>query len=664
MKDTERDSCVNLFAAAILLLTVATELSALTVEIPPNSGIQALGVRPETPLIEHMPLGNLLNFEIDFWTPEQPLTFREGRVLYFDENGVPMLQQKVFGVATFDALAHRSGANPPGSGAHIPAGERIRLFFPFENLPFNVVPATVDIHLYFWEFSARRRECFPLSFRDIELAEYRPPPGQPYLFPLVNPTQNICQTGVWFTGHSHELLTGHRGAGNQRYAYDFGVSLRGSKGGGDVITNCNPACMNPFYCDCQASCAENEQWFAWEEDIVAIADGEVVLLGSGYPQNVAPGELDENAGLCNFTAKGLCDAIDHCPNQPDGFPGSGNQVVLHHDNGEYSTYAHMLTTEVICGETVSRGEVLGIVGNSGTSGAPHLHFSTLDKAGPEEPGVDNFPAYFNNIAFATKSGDPPKQQLDVSLPTNTFLSSILPAPVPIPPNPRFPGGVVFESEPNDSLLTHQALSVPTTVRGAVQKADEGEVAVRGDGIEDIYRIDLDAPGLLGFELTDFGASQNLDIYVADEELRILNPPRQGTSRRPDERVRLSLSNGTYYVFITNVDHSKALDSSYTLNITPLSSPFPISAGCVSKPASDCICTKEFAPVMCDQGTFANTCQARCACATGCVPECSVRRRPRFPLGIRPPSSPRPQRNLDVVADVPDPPNANVRRRAE
>jgi hypothetical protein len=594
---------------AIPMLGATTKLSAQTFEIPPGSGIQVIGVRPHPAVIEHMPLGNLLNFEVDFWTPTQDLTFRQGRILYFDADGVPILQQRVFGVPIFHAVARRFGANPPGEGAHIPAGERIIMFFPYEKLPHNVVPASVDIHLYFREFTNRRGECVPLSFRGIQLAEYRPPPGQLYVFPLVNPTQNVCESGVWFTGHSHELFTGHREAGNQRYAYDFGVSLRG-EGGGDVITTCNPACPNSFYCDCSGSCAENEQWFAWEEEIVAIADGEVVLLGNGYPQNSTPGAIHPDAGLCNGTVKGKCDGVDYCPNFPDGFPGSGNQVVLLHDNGEYSTYAHLLSTDLSCGDTVARGDVIGIVGNSGTSGAPHLHFSTMDDLSPEALGVGNFPVYTTNIEFVTAGEDTPKRQLDVSLPTNTFLTSILDAPSPIDPNPRSPAGQVAESEPNDFLGQHHALSLPAIVQGSVAPGDDGEIAVRGDGIEDIYRIDLAAPTLVGFQLSGFPFFQNLDVYIADEALRILNPVRQGTTRRPGERILLSLEAGAYYVFVSNVDNTKFLNSPYTLEIAPQTSP-PLSAGCQVRSGFDCLCTREFAPLVCDQGTFANACLAGC-----------------------------------------------------
>ncbi len=55
--------------------------------------------------------------------------------------------------------------------------------------------------------------------------------------------------------------------------------------------------------------------------------------------------------------------------------GFGNYVVIEHDNNIYTTYAHMLgTIPVKVGQTVSRGTVIGYMGDSGSSTGTHLHF--------------------------------------------------------------------------------------------------------------------------------------------------------------------------------------------------------------------------------------------------------------------------------------------------
>jgi hypothetical protein len=60
----------------------------------------------------------------------------------------------------------------------------------------------------------------------------------------------------------------------------------------------------------------------------------------------------------------------------DGHPMKANKVTIAHDNGYHALYAHMKKESIIVeeGQRVERGEVLGLVGSSGYSSAPHLHF--------------------------------------------------------------------------------------------------------------------------------------------------------------------------------------------------------------------------------------------------------------------------------------------------
>ena len=54
----------------------------------------------------------------------------------------------------------------------------------------------------------------------------------------------------------------------------------------------------------------------------------------------------------------------------------GYHIMINHNNGYYSLYAHMksFAPNITIGSTVSRGQVIGYVGNSGWSTGPHLHF--------------------------------------------------------------------------------------------------------------------------------------------------------------------------------------------------------------------------------------------------------------------------------------------------
>lgn len=62
--------------------------------------------------------------------------------------------------------------------------------------------------------------------------------------------------------------------------------------------------------------------------------------------------------------------------------GYGNYVVIDHGNGVQSLYAHMSTDIVSVGETVSRGQNIGTVGNTGQATGYHLHYEVRGAKNP------------------------------------------------------------------------------------------------------------------------------------------------------------------------------------------------------------------------------------------------------------------------------------------
>ncbi|MFI2317301.1 peptidase [Streptomyces sp. CB00072] len=58
----------------------------------------------------------------------------------------------------------------------------------------------------------------------------------------------------------------------------------------------------------------------------------------------------------------------------------GNEVVIKHEDGMYSQYAHQTSLNVSVGQTVTGGQQIGLSGSTGNSTGPHLHFEV--RTGP------------------------------------------------------------------------------------------------------------------------------------------------------------------------------------------------------------------------------------------------------------------------------------------
>jgi len=67
-------------------------------------------------------------------------------------------------------------------------------------------------------------------------------------------------------------------------------------------------------------------------------------------------------------------------------PDSGTVIVVRHDQGIETFYAHLGSLEVSEGQRVDRGEVLGRVGTTGKTTGPHLHFEVWSDGAARDPG--------------------------------------------------------------------------------------------------------------------------------------------------------------------------------------------------------------------------------------------------------------------------------------
>jgi Peptidase family M23 len=98
------------------------------------------------------------------------------------------------------------------------------------------------------------------------------------------------------------------------------------------------------------------------DEVHSVANGIVVQIADRLPEQV-PGKLPEGATIQM---------------------AAGNHAVIDIGEGRYAFYAHMQpgSVRVKVGDKVVTGQVLGVLGNSGNSDAPHLHFHVMDGPSP------------------------------------------------------------------------------------------------------------------------------------------------------------------------------------------------------------------------------------------------------------------------------------------
>jgi murein DD-endopeptidase len=118
----------------------------------------------------------------------------------------------------------------------------------------------------------------------------------------------------------------------------------------------------------------NKNYRCYGVDALAVTDGVVVAVKDGIPENI-PGA---NSRAVPITLETV----------------GGNHVILDIGGGRYAFYAHLQPGKipVKVGDKVKRGQVVGLVGNSGNSTEPHLHFHISDANSPL--GSDGLPYVF------------------------------------------------------------------------------------------------------------------------------------------------------------------------------------------------------------------------------------------------------------------------------
>ena len=107
--------------------------------------------------------------------------------------------------------------------------------------------------------------------------------------------------------------------------------------------------------------AQNDSYFCYDQPIYSVADGTVVDMTDGLPENVP------HSGKYAIAI--------------DADNAAGNHVVVEIAPHRFVLYAHMRpgTVRVKIGDNVHVGEIVGHVGNTGSSTEPHLHLHIDDQ---------------------------------------------------------------------------------------------------------------------------------------------------------------------------------------------------------------------------------------------------------------------------------------------
>ena len=66
----------------------------------------------------------------------------------------------------------------------------------------------------------------------------------------------------------------------------------------------------------------------------------------------------------------------------------GNYVMIDHGNGKWTIYGHLASVDVSEGQTVSAGQQIGLMGSTGHSTGPHLHFECRSNGYTYDPDVE------------------------------------------------------------------------------------------------------------------------------------------------------------------------------------------------------------------------------------------------------------------------------------
>lgn len=91
--------------------------------------------------------------------------------------------------------------------------------------------------------------------------------------------------------------------------------------------------------------------------------------------------------------------------------GYGNCIVINHGYGYKTRYAHLSAFKVKLGQILKRGDLIGLVGSSGKSTGPHLHYE-----------VEHYNKKLNPVHFYHSDLTPEQYEKVLQMSKQTFKS--------------------------------------------------------------------------------------------------------------------------------------------------------------------------------------------------------------------------------------------------
>lgn len=195
---------------------------------------------------------------------------------------------------------------------------------------------------------------------------------QPHVDEIPVPNKNSTYLALPFKdewavmwGGDTKEINPHHDIKSQRFAFDFNM-------------------LQGFGKSHDSTGKRNEDYYAFGKEILSPANGRVTEVIDGVHDNT--------------------------PFIPNAYSSLGNCIIIRHSANEYSVLAHLKkgSTAVKVGDTVERGQVIGLCGNSGNSSEPELEYHLQNTGNIEE--ATGIKIYFDDVHVRHKKEEMERKQ--------------------------------------------------------------------------------------------------------------------------------------------------------------------------------------------------------------------------------------------------------------